>query len=179
MIKRDLEEYKKKKEEKEADITIENVDKGGTTTTTTTTTTMTTKVETVIVKEKSNIKNDTNSRKLAESPLNGVTLPSKSSIESAPSGTNTPTTDLDDNLNQPDSVDNMRARRLGASHLRGENCGDAPPAHPVSADDKGKVTVPHENSDDVVIGLRVYTHRDVACSVRGRLRKGCEDPMAG
>ena len=34
-------------------------------------------------------------------------------------------------------------------------------------DDDLKVTVLHESSDDVVIGLRVYTHRDVACSVQG------------
>ena len=53
----------------------------------------------------------------------------------------------------------------------GANIGAPPPD-----DDKGKVNVPKESHDTVVIGLKVYTNKDVGCSVGGRLRMGCKDP---
>ena len=165
LIGRDLEEYKRKKEE-EAGITTkteENVDEDGTTTTTTTTTT--TKLETVVVKEASIAKVDSKlEKKFADIP-----------VESAPpTRINTPATNLDDDPNRPEVVENLglcQQRGLGTTHVRGEHYDDEPPAPTVSPGDKRKVTVPHESSDDVVIGLRVYTHRDVACSVQGRLRR--------
>ncbi len=171
-----MEEYKKKKEE-EAGITTlteEKVEEDGTTTTTTTTTTK--KVETVVVKKSSTTKVDSKlEKKLADTHFNLVAPSSKPGvpIESAPpSGANTPATNLGDNPNQPDSVEHLgQHRSLGTTHLLGKDYGDEPPAPTVSPDDKGKVMVPHESSDDVVIGLRMYTHRDVACSVQGRLRK--------
>jgi len=43
-------------------------------------------------------------------------------------------------------------------------------------DDTGKVKVPKESHDTVVIGLKVYTNKDVGCSVGGKLRIGCKDP---
>jgi len=172
-----LEEYKQKKEE-EAGITTlteENVDEDGTTTTTTTTTTK--KVETVVVKKASTTKVDSKLGKKLADTLSTLVAPSKPGvpIQSAPpSGANTPATNLGDNPNQPDSVEKghlSQHRSSRTTHLHGKNYGDEVPSPIVSPDDKGKVAVPQESSDDVVIGLRVYTHRDVACSVQGRSKK--------
>jgi hypothetical protein len=33
-----------------------------------------------------------------------------------------------------------------------------------------------ESNDKVVIGLRIYTNKDVTCAVEGRLKTGCKDP---
>lgn len=39
-------------------------------------------------------------------------------------------------------------------------------------DTKGLVVVPKESHNVVVVGLKVYTNKDVDCSVEGRLRTG-------
>jgi hypothetical protein len=49
-------------------------------------------------------------------------------------------------------------------------------AAPSAPDEKGKVEVPKEGHNTVVIGLKVYTNKDVDCFVEGRLRVGCKDP---
>jgi hypothetical protein len=169
LIRCDLEEYKRKEEEAGiTTITEEKVDEEGTTTTTTTTTT--TKLETVVVKKASTAKVDSK----LEKKLAVADIPTESA---PPSRTNTPAVNFGDDPDRPDVVENMRfcqQRGLGTTHIRGEIYYDEPPTPTVvSPDDKRnlKVTVPHESSDEVVIGLRVYTHRDVACSVQGRLRR--------
>lgn len=56
--------------------------------------------------------------------------------------------------------------------------GAGPSAAALSSpsDDKGTVEVPKESPNTVVIGLKVYTNKDVGCTVEGRLRMGCKLP---
>lgn len=56
---------------------------------------------------------------------------------------------------------------------QGGGPGGNPPAVP---DNKGTIEVPKESHNTVIVGLKVYTHKDVGCSVEGRLRMGCKDP---
>jgi len=79
----------------------------------------------------------------------------------------------DDDASSSDSLDSDDSDDAdsGAPGV-GANIG-APSA---PGDDTGKVKVPKESHDTVVIGLKVYTNKDVGCSVGGKLRIGCKDP---
>lgn len=46
----------------------------------------------------------------------------------------------------------------------------------VPSNDKMAIKVPKESDNTAVIGLKVYTNKDVGCSVVGRLRIGCKVP---
>ncbi|KAF9529608.1 hypothetical protein CPB83DRAFT_259884 [Crepidotus variabilis] len=181
LITEDLEEFEKKKKEAAGIVTTteETVNPDGTVTTTTTTTT--TKVESVVVKKgaKGEVKDDKRPTHLS--------IPHKTGTSGSKSGSSTPA----DDPNQPDvhpkaqrgrgapGPGSSRPKKQKASRTaipRGDNYGDLPEATPAADEDKGKVAVPHESSDEVVIGLRVYTNKDVACSVEGKLRTGCKNP---
>lgn len=160
LVKKDLEEYKKKAAV--VTTTEEKVDEDGTVTTTTTTTS--TKVETVVKKGGPAIKTET---KAADKPPTSLTTLGSTPIEHSASGTTTPATNASNE--QPELTKARQGMRF--AQPRGENVGD-PPDTP--APDKGKVTLPQESSDKVVIGLRVYSNKDVTCSVEGRLRAGSD-----
>jgi len=169
LIKIDMEEYKKKKKKKnEADIvdTKETVNEDGTITTTTTTTT--TMVETVIVKKTG--KGDTKvAGKGAEMP---ISTSAKSDVhpERSTNRTAAALAGLSDNSSESDDRDSF------CPTPRHDNYGDGDGVPAPIPESKGKVDIPHQSSDSVVVGLRIYTDKDVKCSVLGRLRTGCKDP---
>lgn len=41
-------------------------------------------------------------------------------------------------------------------------------------EEKGKVTIPHDDSNSIYVGLRVYTHKDVPAVVVGQLKAAKE-----
>ena len=172
LVKKDLEEYKKKQEEKAAVVTTteEKVDDDGNLTTTTTTTTTTTKVESVVVKKGGSPSNP--GAKAAPEAAAAAAEKPTSSIPSA-NGTANPVPIQNAPEPAPASQRTCRGRTSRAAPARGDNYGDTPDA---STQPKGKVNLPQESSDKAVIGLRVYTNKDVTCSVEGRLRTGCKDP---
>jgi len=162
LVKIDVDEYKKKENEAAVVVTKEEtVNEDGTTTTTTTSTTTTT-VETIVVKKTG--KGDIKPAKGTE-PL--MSTPAKSDVCPEPStrGTLAPViTALGSNDSDQDSI---------CAPPCHENYGDA--AAPVP-EPKAKVDIPHQSSDTVVVGLKIYTDKDVKCPVLGRLRTGCKDP---
>jgi len=62
------------------------------------------------------------------------------------------------------------------SDFDGGDPGAAVLGGPSAPDEKAKVEVPKESHNTVVIGLKVFTNKDIACSVEGRLRTGCKEP---
>jgi len=74
--------------------------------------------------------------------------------------------------------DDDDASTSGASNSDDEGRAPGVGANIGAPSAKGKVEVPKENHGTVVIGLKVYTNRDVGCSVEGRLRMGYNDPDA-
>ena len=167
LIKVDVDEYKKK--EKEAGVIFtkeETANEDGTTTTTTRTTTTTT-VETVVVKTG---KGDIKPARGAEPPISTF---DKSDVHPEPStkGTLAP---VIIGLGDHDGSGSNDDHNSFCATPRHANYGDAVPA-PVP-EPKGKVDIPHQSSDTAVVGLRIYTDKDVKCSVLGRLRVGCKDP---
>ena len=155
-----MKEYKTKQKEKAVVVTTkeESVDENGTVTTTTTTTT--TKVETVVVKKgTSGTETET---KAADKTL--TLLPTPSYIEQTTNGATTPVYS-----SEPEPT--IAAQRMRFDPPPHENNGDTPKPPP-----QRKVVLPQESNDKVVIGLRVYTNKDVKCAVEGRLKTGCKDP---
>lgn len=170
MIERDFDEYEQKKkaaEETKTSTSVEEKAGDGTVTTTTTTTTTTTKVETIVVNKKaaSTIKVDSSPDLVPDKPA-AVDV----SVETeAPIGTITSTAPNVDSNTPPDSttvVDEGHAREN--AQQRGYDYGDTPDTK--KEEEKGKVTIPHDDSNSIYVGLRVYTHKDVPAVVVGRLR---------
>jgi hypothetical protein len=170
LIKTDLEEFRKKEEEKAAVVTTSEENEDGSVTTTTTTTT--TKVEKVVIKKAASAKTHTK----ADDKLRATAVTTSTPIEQSTGGTTTPAT-TNSSENQLESTSGSHRTRFAQNKSphapRGENHGDPPDT---SAQPKGKVSLPQESNDKVVIGLRVYTHKDVTCSVEGKLKTGCKDP---
>jgi len=79
----------------------------------------------------------------------------------------------DDDSSSSDSSDSDDSDGPGGG---GPGVGANLAGGPSASDDKGKVEVPKESPDTIVIGLKVYTNKDVGCSVEGKLRVGCKDP---
>ncbi|KAF8814237.1 hypothetical protein BYT27DRAFT_7179669, partial [Phlegmacium glaucopus] len=50
------------------------------------------------------------------------------------------------------------------------NHGDSTAVETEKEEEKGKVTIPHDDSNAVYVGLRVYTHKDVPAVVVGCLK---------
>jgi len=80
--------------------------------------------------------------------------------------------DKGDNSSDSDSSSSSDSDDSGG----GSPAVGASPGGPSASDEKGKIDVPKESQNTVVIGLKVYTNKDVGCSVEGRLRMGCKDP---
>lgn len=186
LIQLDYDEYEqKKKKAAEESITStsveEDVGDGGGVVTTTTTTTTTTKVETVVVNKKAaavaaaantTIKLDTNSSP-ADLVVPDKHAPVDLSIVTEPpsiNGTITPTAPNIDTNTPPDSngvISNEGHARENALQ-RGYNYGDSTDTK--KEEEKGKVVIPHDDSNSIYVGLRVYTHKDVPAVVVGRLK---------
>ncbi|KAF9038120.1 hypothetical protein BJ165DRAFT_1353090 [Panaeolus papilionaceus] len=145
LIEADFAAYEKKKK-KEAEVTtttVETINDDGTVTTTTTTTT--TKVESVTVKKAVTKDSTATATASTSSPtLSTSTETSKPAIEA-------PT--------QPSAQSNTQTFAPGTTTAEEEKI------------EKGKVKVPHLDSNTVTIGLRVYTNKDVPVTVAGRLKK--------
>src|SRR5258705_512346 len=149
-----MKEYKMKQEEKAVvGTTKENVDGDGTVTTTTTTTT--TKVETVVVKKGSS---GTGSETKAADKTHQTVLATPSYIEQTTNGATTPVYS-----SEPEPT--TAARRMRFAPPPEENNGIPPNPPP-----RRKVALPQDSNDKVVIGLRIYTNKDVTCTVEGRLK---------
>jgi len=173
LIQRDFEAYEKKKKaaEETTTTTVEEKKADGTVTTTTTTTT-TTKVETVVV-NKSATTATTATTKVDDPPADPIPdkpTPIDVSVESdVPSGTVTPAAPNADSNTPPDSIREGHAREgRSRGYNNNNNYGDS--TETKKEDEKGKVTVPHDDSNSVYVGLRVYTHKDAPAVVVGRLK---------
>jgi co-chaperonin GroES (HSP10) len=175
LIQHDFDEYEQKKkaaEETTTSTSVEEKTENGIVTTTTTTTT-TTKVETIVVNKTAAAANNT-TVKLDHSSSPDVVVPDKPapgvdvSVETDPSinGTITPTAPNIDTTTSTDS--NGDHARENAQQQRGYNYGDSTDVK--KEEEKGKVLIPHDDSNSIYVGLRVYTHKDVPAVVVGRLK---------
>lgn len=170
MIQRDFDEYEKKKKEAEETTTSTSVEKiaDGTVTTTTTTTT-TTKVETIVVNKTAptTLKVDSPSDPAPDKhPSVDVSVETE-----APIGTITPAAPNIDSNTPPDStsvVNEVLHTRENARRVC--DSGDDSPETKKEEEEKGKVTIPHDDPNSIYVGLRVYTHKDVPAVVIGRLK---------
>ncbi|PPQ65694.1 hypothetical protein CVT24_012112 [Panaeolus cyanescens] len=156
-------EKKKKKEAETVTTTVETTNDDGTVTTTTTTTT--TKVESITVRKApakestatpvaSTSSTDT-STEAKPAPAAAAEPASQSAPQMfAPESPSAPGTDYED-PNQPD----VRWLSQGSTTAEEEKI------------EKGKVKVPHLDSNTVTIGLRVYTNKDVSVTLAGKLKK--------
>ena len=174
LIQRDFDEYEKKKaaEETTTSTTVEEKTVDGTVTTTTTTTT-TTKVETIVVN-----KTAATNTKADPPPLYVPDKPASVDVSvetEASNGTITHTAPNIDSNTPPDSVVNEGHARENA-HQRGLGCNHGDPIETKKKEDeeKGKVIIPHDDSNSIYVGLRVYTHKDVPAVVVGRLKAAKE-----
>jgi hypothetical protein len=171
LIERDFDEYDKKKkaaEETAISTSVEEKSADGTVTTTTTTTT-TTKVETIVVNKTAAI--TTKDSSMYSSPDLVPDKPAAVDV-SAESDTSIDTiTTVAPNIDSdtpPDStsVFNDGHARENAPH--GYNYGESTDTK--KEEEKGKVTIPHDDPNSIYVGLRVYTHKDVPAVVVGRLK---------
>jgi hypothetical protein len=179
LIQQDFEEYEKKK--KAADeiktTVVEEKTKDGIVTTTTTTTT-TTKVETVvnnkITSTDPTTKDDPSSVPVPDKPIPTDNI---SVAESdTPSGTITPAAP---NADPPQSSafdyareSTQRGYNKNNNNTGNGNYGDSSDAK--KEEEKGKVNIPHDDSNSVYVGLRVYTRKDVPAVIVGRLKKATD-----
>lgn len=155
LIKNDMKEYKSKQQEKA--VVGTTVDEDGTVTTTTTTTT---KVETVVVKKGTS---GTEAKTKAADKTRTV-LATPSYIEQTKNGATTPVYS-----SEPEPT--ITAQRICFIPPPQENNGTPPNPPP-----RRKAVVPQGSDDKVVIGLRIYTNKDVTCAIEGILKTGCKDP---
>ena len=169
MIQRDFDEYEQKKKAAEKTITSTSVEEktGDGTVTTTTTTTTTTKVETIVVNKTAatTIKVDSPSDPVSDKPAAvDASVETEALIDTITSAA----PNVDSNT-PPDSttVVNEGHARENAQQ-RGYDYGDTPDTK--KEEEKGKVTIPHDDSNSIYVGLRVYTHKDVPAVVAGRLK---------
>jgi hypothetical protein len=163
LIQRDFDEYDKKKKAPEETATATSVEEktaDGTVTTTTTTTT-TTKVETIVVNKTAATKVDSSPDLVKPAPVD-VSVENEASID-----TITPAAPNIDSNTPPTSVVNDEGHARENAQ-RGYNYGDSPDTK--KEEEKGKVTIPHDDSNSIYVGLRVYTHKDVPAVVVGRLK---------
>jgi len=177
LIQRDFDEYERKKKEDEETKTsnsIEEQTEDGIVTTTTTTTTMT-KVETVVVnKTAATSTTKVDSDLVVPDKHHHHHAPVDASVETDPSiGTITPAAPNIDSNTPPDSTSVVSSEGHARENMhRGYNYGD--PADTKREEEKGKVTIPHDDSNSIYVGLRVYTHKDVPAVVFGRLKSAKE-----
>jgi hypothetical protein len=169
LIDRDFDEYDMKKkaaEETATSTSVEEKSEDGTVTTTTTTTT-TTKVETVVVnKTAATTTKDSSPDFVPDKPAAvDVSTETDTSIDTI----TTPVAPNIDSNTPPDSnsVVNEGHARENARH--GYNYGES--TETKKEEEKGKVTIPHDDSNSIYVGLRVYTHKDVPAVVVGRLKE--------
>ncbi|KAF8797356.1 cysteine proteinase [Phlegmacium glaucopus] len=177
LIQRDFEEYEKKKKASEETTTTKTEEKTEDGTVTTTTTTTTTKVETIVVNKTAGTATTTTATKVVD-PVPDKPVPTDVSVESdtATSGTVTPAAPNADSHTPPDSV-SVSEGNVRESTQRGSsnnNYGDTADSETKKEEEKGKVTIPHDDSNSVYVGLRVYTHKDVPAVVVGRLKAAVE-----
>ncbi|KAF8811467.1 cysteine proteinase [Phlegmacium glaucopus] len=150
LIQRDFNEYKKKKACKESTTTkTEGKTEDGIVTTSTTTTTST-KVETVVVNKTAAT---ATTRYQSGRPCPRQTCSTDVSVESdtTTSGTITPAAPNADSHTPPDSIS------VSEGNTEKE-------------EEKGQVTIPHDDLNSVYVGLRVYTYKDVPAVVVGHLK---------
>ena len=179
LIQLDYDEYEQKKKKAAEETTTstsvkEDTGDGGGIVTTTTTTTTTTKVETIVVNKKAAAANTIIKLDPPSSPADLV-VPDKPalSVETerpTVNGNITPTAPNIDTNTPPDSnsvVSNEGYAREN-SQQRGYNYGDTTDTK--KEEEKGKVVIPHDDSNSIYVGLRVYTHKDVPAVVVGRLK---------
>jgi len=185
LIQHDYDEYEQKKKAAEettskTSTSVEEKREDGGIVTTTTTTTTTTKVETIVVNKTA----AANTNKVDHAASHDVVvvpdkLPSIDvSIEiTEPSinGTITPAAPNIDTTTPPDSNGTLSSSssseghaRENAQQQRGYNYGDT--ADTKKEEEKGKIAIPHDDSNSIYVGLRVYTHKDVPAVVVGRLK---------
>ena len=182
LIQLDYDEYEQKKKKAAEETTTstsvkEDTGDGGGIVTTTTTTTTTTKVETIVVNKKAAAAAAANTIIKLDPPSSPADLvvPDKPalSVETerpTVNGNITPTAPNIDTNTPPDSnsvVSNEGYAREN-SQQRGYNYGDTTDTK--KEEEKGKVVIPHDDSNSIYVGLRVYTHKDVPAVVVGRLK---------
>ncbi|KAF8808297.1 cysteine proteinase [Phlegmacium glaucopus] len=136
-------------------------------TVTTTTTTMT-KVKTIVVNKTA----ATATTKVVD-PVPDKPVPTDVSVESntATSGTVTPAAPNADSHTPPDSEGNVReSTQCGYNNNNTNNNYGDTTGETKKEEEKGKVTIPHNDSNSWYVGLRVYTHKDVHAVVVGCLK---------
>jgi len=180
LIQRDFDEYEQKKkaaEETTTSTSVEEKTENGSIVTTTTTTTTTTKVETIVVNKTAASANTTVK---VDHSLPDLVVPDKPtpvvdvSVETDPSinGSITPTAPNIDTTTPTDSNgvssgDHARENARQQPH-RGYSYGESTDTK--KEEEKGKVLIPHDDSNSIYVGLRVYTHKDVPAVVVGKLK---------
>ena len=189
LIQLDFDEYEQRKKAAEEETTtstsVEEKTGDGIVTTTTTTTT-TTKVETVVVNKTATAAANTATKVDHHLSSPDVVVPDKpapvdASVETEPSiiGTITPAAPNIDTNTPPDSVSsisegNARENAQQPQQRYGEyNYGDT--TETKKEEEKGKVIIPHDDSNSIYVGLRVYTHKDVPAVVVGRLKSKAKE----
>ncbi|KAF8808296.1 cysteine proteinase [Phlegmacium glaucopus] len=125
--------------------------------TTTTTTTTTTKVKTVVVNKMAATATPTTATKVVDL-VPDKPVPTDVSVESdtATSGTITPAAPNADSHTPPDSV-SVSEGNVHESTQRGynnSNYGDSTAAETEKEEEKGKVTIPHDDSNSVYVGVK-------------------------
>ena len=173
MIQRDFDEYQKKKKAAEETTTSTSEEKtaDGTVITTTTTTT-TTKVETIVVNKTAatTAKVDSSPDPVPDKPAAvDVSVETEASII----GTITPAAPNIDFNTPPDSTSVVNEGHARENAQRGYNYGDTTDTK--KEEEKGKVAIPHDDSNSIYVGLRVYTHKDVPAVVVGRLKAAAKE----
>ena len=168
LIDRDFEEYDKKKkaaEEIATSTSVEEKSADGIVTTTTTTIT-TTKVETIVVnKTAATTTKDSSPDLVVDKPAAvDVSAETDTSIDTIP----TPVAPNIDSNTPPDSTSVVNEGHARENAPRGYNYGETTDTK--KEEEKGKVTIPHDDSNSIYVGLRVYTHKDVPAVVVGRLK---------
>ena len=187
LIQLDFDEYEQRKKAAEEETTtstsVEEKTGDGIVTTTTTTTT-TTKVETVVVNKTATAAANTATKVDHHLSSPDVVVPDKpapvdASVETEPSiiGTITPAAPNIDTNTPPDSVssisegnarENAQQQQQQQQRYGEYNYGDT--TETKKEEEKGKVIIPHDDSNSIYVGLRVYTHKDVPAVVVGRLK---------
>ena len=170
LIQQDFDEYERKKKAAEETATSTSVEEktvDGIVTTTTTTTT-TTKVETIVVN-----KTAATITKVDSSP--DIVVPDKPALVdvSVETGTSIGTAPNIDSNTPPDSTCVVNEGHARENAQPGYNYGDDPTVTK-KEEEKGKVAIPHDDSNSIYVGLRVYTHKDVPAVVVGRLKASKE-----
>ncbi|KAF8801034.1 hypothetical protein BYT27DRAFT_7216459 [Phlegmacium glaucopus] len=110
-------------------------------------------------------------------PVPDKPVPTDVSVESdTASSTITPATPNPDLHTPPDSVSISKGNVCESTQHRynNSNYGDSAAIETEKEEEKGKVTIPHDDSKSVYVGLRVYTHKDVPAVVVGHLKAAVE-----